>query len=91
VLVAADGRRLGRLCHVFDDEARIAEAQIIQRAPGVFCIRVVPARGFTRRDADHLSQRLRDRVGRDAKIDTLVVDEIPRGANGKFQAIIKDF
>ncbi|MEO8074718.1 MAG: AMP-binding protein [Acidobacteriota bacterium] len=87
VVVTPDGRSIGRLGHLFKDDLPLREAQIIQEHLDRFRILCVPAAGYGPNVARVLTQRLRDRVG-DVGITVECVDEIPRGANGKFRAVI---
>jgi len=87
VLYAADGRRIGRLDPVFKADLPLREAQIIQESLHRIRVRYVPADGFSPRDGRAIIDRLKDRMG---PIDVVLesVPEIPRGANGKFRAVI---
>ena len=87
VLITPDGRRVGRLDPVFKSDFQIAEAQILQTAPDRLTVKYVPASGFEVGELDDLTQRLRDRLG-DMTIQYERVDRIPRGANGKFRAVV---
>lgn len=87
VLITTDGRRVGRLDPVFKSDFHIAEAQIIQFAPDRLTVKYVPASGLESQELEDLAQRLRDRLG-PMKIQFERVDRIPRGANGKFRAVV---
>jgi phenylacetate-CoA ligase len=86
-LFTRDGRRIGRLDPVFKADLPIREAQIVQETLEKITVRFVPAPGFGEEHRRALASRLRDRLG-----DVAVVCEpttmIPRGANGKFRAVI---
>ncbi|WP_322506763.1 hypothetical protein [Anaerolinea sp.] len=88
VILAPDGRRIGRLDPVFKAEMAIREAQIIQETLTRLRVRLVPAEGYTSRTAEELMERLRQRVGGQMEIVLEEVQAIPRGANGKFRAVI---
>jgi phenylacetate-CoA ligase len=89
VIYLADGRRVGRLDPVFKDRLPVREAQIVQESLGRVRIRYVPAPGFTSEAARSMIDRLRARVG---AIEVLLepVVEIPRGASGKFRAVVSE-
>jgi phenylacetate-CoA ligase len=87
VVITADGRRVGRLDPVFKAELHIREAQIIQDAIDHVHVLYVPDAGFSAESARELVVRLQDRLG-DLSITLEPVEAIPRGANGKFRAVM---
>ena len=89
-VVTPDGRRLGRLDHVFKETLQVREAQLYQPARHRLIVRIVPRPGFSARDEQELERELRIRLGRDIQIHYEVVEEIERSANGKFRAVISD-
>jgi phenylacetate-CoA ligase len=86
-VVTPDGRRVGRLDPVFKAGLPIREAQIVQDAPDHIRVRYVPDAGFTAASSRQIVRRLRDRLG-DMRVTLEPVDAIPRGANGKFRAVV---
>jgi len=88
LLELADGTRVGRLDHLFKDLVRVAEAQIVQEAPGRCVIRVVPREGFGADDSRALlaecALRFGDRL--DARVE--VVSAIPRTGRGKLRLVV---
>ena len=82
-----DGRRIGRLDPVFKADIPIREAQIVQDSLTVLRVRFVPDGRFTSAHGAEIESRLRQRVG-DMDIVLEPVEGIPRGANGKFRAVI---
>lgn len=87
LLYTADGRRVGRLDPVFKADLPVREVQIIQQALDRLEVRYVPAAGFGDADAALITRRLRDRMG-PVEVALHAVDEIPRGPNGKFRAVV---
>jgi phenylacetate-CoA ligase len=87
VILAPDGRRVGRLDPVFKGELPIREAQIIQESVDLIRVLVVAARGFNESHRTALVAALRERIGR-VTVEINEVDTIPRGAGGKFRAVI---
>ncbi len=88
LVVAADGRRIGRLDHVFKRDLDIRSAQIIQEDLGRFRVLVVPAAGeLDPATANEIERALTERVGR-ASVAVESVESIPRGAGGKFQGVV---
>lgn len=87
VLYTVDGKRIGRLDPVFKGDLSVCEAQIIQEKLGSVQVRYVPAANFTPKAGQSLVNRIQARMG---PIEVILkkVDAIPRGANGKFRAVI---
>lgn len=89
VLYTPDGRMIGRLDPVFKTNLPIREAQIIQETLHRVRLRYVPATGYSNAALDSVVERLKDRMG-EVEVITEEVAEVPRGANGKFRAVICD-
>ncbi|HWP42038.1 MAG TPA: AMP-binding protein [Blastocatellia bacterium] len=87
VLYTSDGRRIGRLDPVFKANLPVREAQIIQESLASVRVLYVPAAGFTAAAGRSIIERLRSRMGAIA-VTLEEVDKLPRGANGKFRAVI---
>jgi phenylacetate-CoA ligase len=86
-LLAADGRRVFWLNPVFYD-LPVVEGQIIQEQLDRVRIRLVPGTGYSTATEEVLRSRIQERVGRvEVTVDRM--GEIPRGANGKFRAVIR--
>jgi len=87
VLFTADGRQIGRLDPVFKADLPLHEAQIIQESLTKLVVKYVPAAGFSSAAANDIVANIRQRMG---QVDVVLeeVSEIPRGANGKFRAVI---
>lgn len=86
MLVAPDGRFVYWLNPAFYG-LPVREAQIIQESPERIRVLVVPDQGFTEVHADVICQRINARMG---QVQTSITrcDRIPRGPNGKFQAVV---
>jgi phenylacetate-CoA ligase len=87
VVITPDGRRVGRLDPVFKADLHIREAQIIQDALDHVLVLYVPDAGFSAESGREIVVRLQDRLG-DVRVTLQPVDAIPRGANGKFRAVM---
>jgi len=88
LVITADGKFVGRLDPVFKSDIKIKESQIIQEDVNLFTVRIVPDNGFSEADTDSIAKRLKDRVGQNVTINFDLVEQIPRGPNGKFKAVI---
>jgi phenylacetate-CoA ligase len=87
VLYTADGRCIGRLDPVFKTNLPVREAQIIQEAMDRVRVLYVPASDFTSEAGRSIVERLQARMG-PVSVVLEEVAEMPRGANGKFRAVI---
>jgi phenylacetate-CoA ligase len=88
-LYTADGRRIGRLDTVFKSQLPLREAQIIQETLESIRVRYVPTEDWTHSSSAILTERLQSHMG-DIRVVLEPVDKIPRGANGKFRAVVCD-
>lgn len=88
MVVTIDGKFVGRLDPVFKSNINIKESQIIQEDYSKFTIKLVPDKGFSEKDIDSITERLKDRVGKEIEVNFEIIDQIPRGANGKFKAVV---
>ncbi|MBD3867993.1 MAG: phenylacetate--CoA ligase family protein [Acidobacteria bacterium] len=86
-IVTPDGRRIGRLDHIFKDLLDIAEAQILQETEAAIEVLIVPRESYDRAGEERLLRELRSRLGEIIKIDIRKVESIPREPNGKFRAV----
>ena len=87
VLWTPDGRRIGRLDTVFKDRLPIEEAQIIQEKLNTIRVRYVPGRSFNAAAENGLRKILHSYMGA-VEITFEQMQRIPRGANGKFRAVV---
>jgi len=88
MLYAPDGREItpSSMEIVFDTDLEIEEAQIIQEHLDAIRVRYVPSPKFSQRDGLLLRTRIRERMG-EVEVALEPVLQIPRGPNGKFQAV----
>jgi len=82
-----DGRRVGCIDTIYDARLPVREAQIVQEALDRVRVRYVPAPGFTAEAGGSITRAVRDRMGA-VEVVLESVDEIPRGANGKYRAVV---
>lgn len=86
-VVTPDGRRIGRMDHVFKDQPLVAEAQIVQETREALRVLVVPRPGFDDAAEERLREALRRRVGSGLALEVLRVGTIDRESNGKLRAV----
>ncbi len=86
-IVTPDGRKLGRLDHVFKTLTDIAEAQIVQLTVDRIVVRVVPRPSYSDASRRSLLHELQMRLGDRMEIEIEIVDSIAREPNGKLRAV----
>jgi phenylacetate-CoA ligase len=88
VVIGADGRRLVRFHGIFVDQAHVREGQIVQETLHRIRVKVVPSEGFTDSDITDIQHRVAQRMGPEVEVVVELVNQIPRTAAGKFQAVV---
>lgn len=84
-----DGRRIGRIDHIFKGTKGIREAQVVQENIDHCTINVIPADFDMGIDKELLRKNLLARTGPNMEISVKTVSDIPRGPNGKFKAVLR--
>jgi phenylacetate-coenzyme A ligase PaaK-like adenylate-forming protein len=87
LVYTADGRRVGCIDTIYDARLPVREAQIIQETLERVRVRYVPAPEFTAAAGGAIIRGLRERMGM-VEVVLEQVAEIPRGANGKYRAVV---
>jgi phenylacetate-CoA ligase len=90
ILVAPDGRPLGRMDPVFKGLSGIYETQIIQTANDCIELKMVVDNNFSEKNKDELVREIKKRVGHEMHIKINIVDSMPKDENGKFSAVISN-
>jgi phenylacetate-CoA ligase len=88
MLVTRDGRSVYWLNPIFYD-VPVREAQIVQDSLDHIRVRYVPAPAFSAEAGRCIVRRLQERMGH-VVVSLEEIDELPRGPNGKFKAVICD-
>ncbi|QLY27726.1 phenylacetate--CoA ligase family protein [Nocardia huaxiensis] len=89
IFTSADGRPLPLGSTVLDDLTGLREAQIAQRAPGVFEVRFVPGDGFSEHEcAAEVRAAVTRLFGPGQRVDIRVVDSLPRSPSGKLKSAV---
>ena len=86
-VVTPEGRRIGRLDHIFKGQRGLIEAQIRQSEPGSIDVLFVAGNRYGPESDQALVREIRLRLGETIDIRLLPVEAIPREANGKFRAV----
>lgn len=87
VLLATDGRKVGRMDPVFKSDLPIKEAQIVQESRSNITVNYVPADDFESVALIELTNRIRERLG-SVDVEYKRMSQIPRTSRGKFRAVI---
>lgn len=90
IITTPDGRRVGRLDHVFKDTLHVAEAQIVQEQIHSLRVRLVKRPGFDESELKLIEKELRLRLGDAIKLEYEFLDRIPREPNNKFRAVVSN-
>jgi phenylacetate-CoA ligase len=88
IITLPNGRKVGRLDHIFKMADHIRECQIIQETPSEFVFLLVPDQGYNAQDEQNVLREAYLRLGDDVHIELRVVDAIERTARGKFRSVI---
>lgn len=88
IVVLPDGRKIGRLDHIFKTASNIRECQIIQETYEQFIFLLVPDEGYTPEIGKAVLSEAYARLGKDVTITLKIVEKIPRTSMGKFRAVI---
>lgn len=86
-VVTPEGRRIGRLDHLFKDAQHIREAQLVQKQVDELIIRIVRTEGFSSEDERVILAEARQRLGSSIRIRFDYVHDIPRVSGGKFRFV----
>ena len=89
VILTPDGRKIGRIDHIFKGVKGIKECQVIQNDFSYFTLNIVPGNDFTKDDIILVQENLKERVGIDIVININYLSKIPRTARGKFKGVIR--
>ena len=89
-VITPDGRRVGRMDHIFKSTLEVREAQIYQPAVRQLVVRIVPGTGWGADVERRLDHELQSRLGKTMEISYELHDVLPRGEHGKFRAVISD-
>jgi phenylacetate-CoA ligase len=87
-IVTPEGARISITNHIPRGVSNLVETQFYQERPGEVVIKVVTNGRFRSEDKARLIQNTLEHTSPTMKVIVQEVDSIPRGANGKFVAII---
>lgn len=84
-----DGRKIGRIDHIFKGVSGISEAQIIQDKPDHCTIKIKSQSELPEIDKEALQTNFSARTGGAFRLTVESVSSIPRGPNGKFKSVLR--
>lgn len=87
-VVSLDGRRFGRLDHIFKGVKGLINGQIVQKRKGEIIIRIIKETGFTNASTKQLIKQARERLGNSIQITVEEVKELEKEKNGKTKLVI---
>ncbi|MCJ7695776.1 MAG: hypothetical protein MUO40_10160, partial [Anaerolineaceae bacterium] len=87
LLITSDGRKIFWVNPVFYG-LHVSQAQIIQEAIDQVRVKVIPAEKFGHRDIEKITDRLHERIGKEARVFIDIVETIAREKNGKLRPVI---
>ena len=87
-IVTPEGARIARLDYLFKDALNVKEAQIIQERLGEVTIRLVRRSAYGTKDEMELKRDIASWLSPLLAVQFEYVQEIPRGQNGKFRAVL---
>ncbi len=87
-VVTRDGRRIGRLDHIFKQQLDVGEAQILQDHEQAVTFLIVPRPSYDDASQKKLMREIRARLGGEIHVKIRLVERIERGPGGKFRAVI---
>lgn len=86
-IITLDGRKIGRMDHIYKGMKGIQEGQLIQTDKNRCLVKLV-ASDRNEIDEQSLKYNFYERVGGGIQLDIEYVAEIPKSKNGKFKAVI---
>ncbi|HAC88301.1 MAG TPA: hypothetical protein DCF95_10190 [Gammaproteobacteria bacterium] len=86
-----DGRKIGRIDHIFKGLSGISEAQVIQKAPDRCVVKIASTKNNSAVDFQIIISNLQDRTFPNMNVEIEIVDHIPKGPNGKFRGVIRQY
>ncbi|MBS9462205.1 phenylacetate--CoA ligase family protein [Flagellimonas sp. 389] len=92
LLIANNDSYIGMSAYkVFKYAKHLKNGQIVQKSKYLFVINIEITDDFNESDKEFLEEKVKSSFGENSKVEIVVLDKIPLGANGKFKAVIRDF
>ncbi|MDE0220311.1 MAG: hypothetical protein OXJ90_13690 [Spirochaetaceae bacterium] len=86
----ANGARVSCVNQIFKPLVNVREAQIYQRHPGEFTVRIAPGEHYQDSDEDRLRYEIRTRLGDDFQVEIEYVEAVERSSTGKIRLVVSE-
>lgn len=83
-----DGRKIGRLDHIFKDSFAVVECQFIQKEKGKSELLIVKSKEYKQSDENKIIKNIQQKLGFDFEVEIKYVQTIPKSKNGKLKQVI---
>ncbi|MFO7915434.1 MAG: hypothetical protein R6U43_07060, partial [Candidatus Krumholzibacteriales bacterium] len=91
VVVGTNGNRMvGALWHVVKNADGIKQYQVVQEKLGELTLKLVVDKNFNSGEKEKLIDMIREKLGREMKVDIELVDTIPLTESGKLRYVISE-
>lgn len=90
VILTENGRKIGRVDHIFKGNAGIKEAQIVQKSINRCEVLIVKADKDAVIDTASIQRNLIERTSPSMLVDIVFTDRIKKNKNGKFKSVINE-
>lgn len=87
-ITLSDGRKIGRLDHIFKNSFNIVEAQFVQYKKGASLLYIVKGKNYNQTDEMNLFSNIKEKLGLSFKVEIHYVEEIEKTSNGKLKQVI---
>lgn len=90
VIINENGRKIGRVDHIFKGNAGIKEAQIIQKSINKCEVLIVKSDSVSSIDIASIQRNLIERTSPSMSVEIVFIDQIQKNKNGKFKSVINE-
>lgn len=87
-LVLKDGRKIGRLDHIFKDSINIVEAQFVQQKRGEVDLYIKKSKNYLYNDELLIKKNIIEKLGKNFNVNFFYVENIEKTNNGKLKQVI---
>ena len=91
VIELEDGRKIGRLDHLFKNSEDIIMAQIVQQSFSKILLNIQLKNSNNFNSKKTILREIENRISNEIEVEFNIVKEIPKQPNGKFKFVVKNF
>lgn len=88
VIITRDGRKIGRIDHIFKGLSGIKQAQVVQKTLTKCIINIEKVNDEELIDEDSLKINFKKRTSPEISIEICYLSSIPKSVNGKFRSVV---